>query len=320
MRKGSDIDIGRRVLDLEARALQDLSAALDQEFVRAVESILAAKGRVICTGMGKSGHVARKIAATLASTGTPAHFVHPAEASHGDLGMIVRNADVILALSKSGDTPELGDVVLFARHFQNPLIAMTCVRNSVLASAASIRLIIPNAPEACSETSAPTTSTTLMMAFGDALAIALLERRAFKSSDFRVFHPRGKLGSMLFKAGDLMNRGERLPLVAAGSPLVAGLSEISAKGWGCVGVVDPFGGLLGIITDGDVRRLLASGARAERVEDAMTKDPVTATPDALASAVLHAMNERKITQIFVMDGEKPVGVIHMHDLIRAGVA
>ena len=264
------IATGRRVLALEAKAIEALAASLDADFTRAVETILSAKGRVICTGMGKSGHVARKIAATLASTGTPAHFVHPAEASHGDLGMIVRQADVILALSKSGDTPELGDLVLFARHFENPLIAVTAVRNSVLANAASIRLIIPNAPEACAETSAPTTSTTVMMALGDALAVALLERRAFKSSDFRVFHPRGKLGSLLYRAGDLMNAGAALPLVRIGAALNEGLAEISAKGWGCVGVVDGEGSLIGMITDGDVRRLLASGARVALVDAAMT--------------------------------------------------
>jgi arabinose-5-phosphate isomerase len=315
-----NIETGRRVLSLESKAIAELGAALDGEFSRAVEAMLAAKGRVICTGMGKSGHVARKIAATFASTGTPAHFVHPAEASHGDLGMIVRQADVILALSKSGDTPELGDLVLFARHFANPLIAVTAVRNSVLANAASIRLIVPNAPEACSETSAPTTSTTLMMALGDALSVALLERRAFKSSDFRVFHPRGKLGSMLFKAADLMSSAEKMPIVASGAALNEGLAEISRKGWGCVGVIDAAGALIGMITDGDVRRLLASGARAARVDDAMTKAPVTTTPDAPAAAVLHVMNERKITQIFVVDAGKPAGFIHMHDLVRAGVA
>ncbi|MEQ1929270.1 MAG: KpsF/GutQ family sugar-phosphate isomerase [Parvularculaceae bacterium] len=314
------IATGRRVLALEAKAIEALAGSLDADFTRAVETILSAKGRVICTGMGKSGHVARKIAATLASTGTPSHFVHPAEASHGDLGMIVRQADVILALSKSGDTPELGDLVLFARHFENPLIAVTAVRNSVLANAASIRLIIPNAPEACAETSAPTTSTTVMMALGDALAVALLERRAFKSSDFRVFHPRGKLGSLLYRAGDLMNAGAALPLVRIGAALNEGLAEISAKGWGCVGVVDGEGSLIGMITDGDVRRLLASGARVALVDAAMTRAPVTTSADALAAAVLHAMNERKITQMFVVEGGRPIGFIHLHDLIRAGVA
>lgn len=313
------IETGRRVLSLEAKAIEALAAALDNEFARAVEAILAAKGRVICAGIGKSGHVARKIAATLASTGTPSHFVHAAEASHGDLGMIAAG-DMMLALSKSGETPELSDLVTYAKRFGVVLVAMTADAKSVLARAADIRLILPDAREACAETNAPTTSTTLMMAYGDALAVALLERRGFRADDFRMFHPRGKLGAMLLKAGDLMTRGERVPLVKSGASLNDGLAEISAKGWGCVGVVDSGGALIGIITDGDVRRLLASGARAASVDQAMTKSPVTTTEDALAAAVLHVMNERKITQIFVTERGKPAGFIHMHDLIRAGVA
>ncbi len=313
------IATARRVLALEAQALIDLSGALDAEFARAVDVIFAASGRVICAGIGKSGHVARKIAATLASTGTPAHFVHAAEASHGDLGMIAPG-DVALALSKSGETPELSDLVHYTRRFGIPLIAATSERDSVLARAADIPIIFPDAREACAETNAPTTSTTLMMALGDALAVALLERRGFRADDFKTFHPRGKLGAMLLKAGDLMHQGARLPLVASGAPLVAGLAEISAKGLGCVGVTAADGHLAGIITDGDVRRLLANGRKANSVDDAMTRSPVTALPDDLAAAILHRMNERKITQIFVVANDKPVGVIHMHDLIRAGVA
>lgn len=318
MAASADIATGRRVLELEADALARLASALDEDFARAVESMLGAKGRVICAGIGKSGHVARKIAATLASTGTPSHFVHASEASHGDLGMIA-SGDVVLALSKSGETPELSDAIQYTRRFGITLIAMTADGASSLARAADIRLILPEAREACAETNAPTTSTTMMMALGDALAVALLERRGFRAEDFKTFHPRGKLGAMLLKAGDIMNR-ESLPLVAAGSPLEAGLAEISAKGWGCVGVVGARGEFLGIITDGDVRRLLASGAKAERVEDAMTKSPVKTTPDVLAASVLNLMNARKITQIFVVEGEAPIGVIHMHDLIRAGLA
>lgn len=316
--KSVDVETGRRVLELEAEALGALARALDQEFERAVAAMLAARGRVICAGIGKSGHVARKIAATLASTGTPAHFVHPAEASHGDLGMIAPG-DVMLALSKSGETPELSDAVQYARRFAIPLIAMTADAQSNLARAADIRLLIPGAREACAETNAPTTSTTMMMALGDALAVALLERRGFRADDFKTFHPRGKLGAMLLKAGDIMNR-DRLPLVALGRPLQDGLAEISAKGWGCVGVIDGKGRIEGIITDGDVRRLLAGGVRTERVEEAMTKSPVTTVPDALAAAVLHLMNDRKITQIFVVVNGAPVGIIHMHDLIRSGLA
>jgi arabinose-5-phosphate isomerase len=226
----------------------------------------------------------------------------------------------MLALSKSGETPELSDIVTYVKRFGVTLIAMTAERGSVLARSADIRLILPNAREACAETNAPTTSTTLMMACGDALAVALLERRGFRADDFRTFHPRGRLGAMLLKCGDLMNSGERLPLIASGSPLVDGLSEISKKGWGCVGVVNAKGGLIGIITDGDVRRLLAKGGQAKLVDEAMTRNPVTTTADALAAAVLHVMNEKKITQIFVVEEGAPVGIIHMHDLIRAGVA
>jgi arabinose-5-phosphate isomerase len=313
------VETGRRVLALEAGALSDLAQSLGEDFARAVETILAAKGRVICAGIGKSGHVARKIAATFASTGTPAHFVHPAEASHGDLGMIA-HGDVALALSKSGDTPELSDLVQYTRRFGVSLIAMTAERGSALARAADIRLILPNAREACAETNAPTTSTTLMIALGDALAVALLEQRGFRADDFKLFHPRGKLGAMLLTAGDLMHRGERLPLVLSGSPLNVGLAAMSQKGFGCVGVINSDGALCGMITDGDVRRLLAGGARAERVDDAMTRSPVTAAEGDLAAGILHTLNDRKIMQIFILTGGRPVGLIHMHDLIRSGVA
>ncbi|MEE2691469.1 MAG: KpsF/GutQ family sugar-phosphate isomerase [Pseudomonadota bacterium] len=313
----TDIEIARRVLELEAAALARLAQSLDGGFQRAVETILVAKGRTICTGIGKSGHVARKIAATLASTGTPAYFIHPTEASHGDLGMITGD-DVVLALSKSGETSELSDLIHYTRRFSIPLIGMTALAGSTLGRASEIALVIPDAAEACSETQAPTTSTTLMMALGDALAVALLERRGFKAASFKTFHPGGKLGAMLLRVGDLMHGGEEMPIVALGAPLDRGLAEISAKGLGCVGVVDR-GRLVGVITDGDVRRLLTAGKRPPLVDGAMTANPVTADADALAGAVLHAMNERKITQIFVVSDGAPVGVVHMHDLLRAGL-
>jgi arabinose-5-phosphate isomerase len=313
----NDIEIGRRVLELEADALRALARGLDAAFARAVEALGSAKGRVVCVGMGKSGHVARKMAATLASTGTPAFFVHPGEASHGDLGMIAAG-DAVVALSKSGETPELSDIVHYTRRFGVALVAVTAKADSPLARAADVVLVLPEAREACAKTDAPTTSTTLMLALGDALAVALLERRGFKADDFRNFHPRGKLGAMLLRASDLMRSGAELPLVPEGSPLAQGLAEISTKGLGCVGIVANER-LVGVITDGDVRRLLASGRRAERVDDAMTKSPVTAAPDELAASVLHRMNERQITQVFIVDAGKPVGIIHMHDLIRAGV-
>jgi arabinose-5-phosphate isomerase len=314
-----DILTARRVLALERDALEALSRSLDDQFVAAVETILKARGRVVCSGIGKSGHVARKIAATMASTGTQAYFVHPTEASHGDLGMISTD-DVVLALSKSGETSELSDLLHYAKRFGIPLIALTARVDSALGQAGDIKLIIPDAAEACAETNAPTTSTTLMMAMGDALAVALLERRGFKSDHFKVFHPGGKLGAMLTTAADLMHAGDAVPVIPIGTPFREGVQRISEKGFGVVGVVDTIGHLKGIVTDGDLRRFIASGGAATVIEDVMTRSPLTVKPDTLAAQVLRTMNDRKITQIFVLDGEQPVGLVHMHDLLKAGVA
>jgi arabinose-5-phosphate isomerase len=319
MSEHPDITTGRRVLALERDALEALSASLGGQFVAAVETILNARGRVICSGIGKSGHVARKIAATMASTGTQAYFVHPTEASHGDLGMISTD-DVVLALSKSGETSELSDIIHYTRRFAIPLIALTARADSALGRAGDIKLIMPDAAEACGETNAPTTSTTLMIAMGDALAVALLERRGFKSDNFKVFHPGGKLGSMLTTASDLMHAGEAVPIIAMGTPFREGVQRISEKGFGVVGVVDTIGHLKGIVTDGDLRRFIASGGVATRIEDVMTRSPLTFAPDTLAAEVLRTMNDRKITQIFVVDAGRPVGLIHMHDLLKSGLA
>jgi arabinose-5-phosphate isomerase len=313
------IATARRVLSLEADALGALSRGLGAEFVRAVETILAAKGRVICTGIGKSGHVARKIAATMASTGTRAYFVHSTEASHGDLGMISQD-DVVLALSKSGESNELTDILHYARRYDIPLIGMTAKPNSTLGKAANICLAVPDAAEACAETNAPTTSTTLMMALGDALAVALLESKGFKADHFKVFHPGGKLGAMLRTAEDLMHKSAELPLVTAGTPFIEAVKAMSGKGFGVLGVTSADGKLAGIVTDGDLRRYLTSGRTAAVIDDVMTKSPLTATPDMLAAAVLRTMNERKITQIFVLDDGRPAGIIHMHDLLKSGLA
>ena len=313
-----DIDIARRVLANESQALSAMADGLDENFSAAVEACFNVTGRVICAGIGKSGHVARKIAATLASTGTPAQFVHPNEASHGDLGMI-NKGDVVLALSRSGETAELNDLIHYTRRFSIPLVSITAVRESTLGKAGDIPLLIPNTPEACTQTNAPTPSTTCMMALGDALAVALLERRGFQADDFRVFHPGGKLGAMLKTVADVMHGPDELPLVKQGASLTDALSEISAKGFGCVGVVDDKGALVGMMTDGDTRRLLASGKRVDIVDDAMTAGPKTITPDALAAAVLKQMNDRKITQIFVVNDALPVGLVHLHDILRAGV-
>ena len=313
------IATARRVLALEADALGLMSRNLGDAFVKAVETILAAKGRVICTGIGKSGHVARKIAATMASTGTQAYFVHATEASHGDLGMIGQD-DVVLALSKSGETKELADMLSYAKRYSIPLIGMTAKADSTLGRTADILLQVPDAAEACAETNAPTTSTTLMIAMGDALAVALLESKGFKADHFKVFHPGGKLGAMLRSAADLMHKSAELPLVAAGTPFIEAVKSMSGKGFGVLGVTSADGKLAGIVTDGDLRRYLTSGVTAKAIDDVMNRTPLTASPDQLAADVLRIMNERKITQIFVLDDGKPAGIIHMHDLLKSGLA
>jgi arabinose-5-phosphate isomerase len=313
------IATARRVLGMEAEALGALGRLLGDDFVKAVETILAAKGRVICTGIGKSGHVARKIAATMASTGTQAYFVHATEASHGDLGMI-GPGDVVLALSKSGESNELTDILHYTRRYGIPLVAMTAKPMSTLGEAADIRLLIPDAAEACAETSAPTTSTTLMMALGDALAVALLESRGFKADQFKVFHPGGKLGALLKTAGDVMHRSDELPLVASGTGFIEAVGTMTAKGFGVLGVTAADGRLAGMVTDGDLRRYLTSGRTAQTIDEVMTVSPITATPATLAAEVLRTLNEKKKTQMFVLDAGRPVGIIHLHDLLKAGVA
>jgi arabinose-5-phosphate isomerase len=279
--------------------------------------VFKAKGRVVCTGMGKSGHVARKIAATLASTGTSAMFVHPAEASHGDLGMIGPD-DVVLALSKSGAGRELSDTLAYAKRFSIPLIAMTAVADSQLGQAADVLLLLPDAPEATAEVSAPTTSTTLQIALGDALAVALLERRGFTASDFRVFHPGGKLGAMLRTVRDLMHGDDELPLAPAATTMRDTLLVMSEKRFGAVGVLGDAGQLIGLITDGDLRRHM-DGLLDHRADEVMTRGPLTIGPNALAAEALKIMNEKRITVLFVVDGQRPVGILHVHDLLRAGI-
>jgi len=309
--------VGQRVILGEAEALKTLSDTLSDTFGKAVETLFAAKGRVVCTGIGKSGHVARKIAATMASTGAPAMFVHAAEASHGDLGMIGQD-DVVLALSKSGEARELSDTLAYAKRFSIPLIAITAVADSQLGRAADILLLLPDAPEATAEVNAPTTSTTLQIALGDALAVALLERRGFTASDFRVFHPGGKLGSMLRTVGDLMHGDQELPLVAADAPMPAALLVMSEKRFGAAGVLDASGQLIGLITDGDLRRHM-DGLMSHIASEVMTRAPLTIGPTSLAAEALKIMNERRITVLFVVEDNRPVGILHVHDLLRAGI-
>jgi arabinose-5-phosphate isomerase len=301
------------------QALMDaLANGLGEAFAAAVDHIAAARGRVIVSGMGKSGHVARKIAATFASTGTPAHYVHPAEASHGDLGM-VQPEDVIIALSWSGETTELADLVAYAIRFRVPLVAMTANANSSLGRQADVCLTLPKAKEACPNGLAPTTSTTMQLALGDALSIALLERRGFTAEHFRVFHPGGKLGAQLRLVRDVMHVGERLPLVAVGARMSAAIAEISAKGFGSVIVVHPDGRLAGIVTDGDLRRNLRPDLPELPVAEVMTRRPRTIAPDALLANALEIQETAKITALIVIDDERPVGLVHYLDLLRAGV-
>jgi len=315
----SDLASARRVLALEISGLEALARGLDASFVAALDIIDRMTGRLIVTGMGKSGHVARKIAATFASTGTPALFVHPAEASHGDLGMIT-STDVVVALSNSGETPELADLVTYAKRFEIPLIAICGRDGSALAEAADAALILPDSAEACPMGLAPTTSTTVMLALGDALAVAMLERKGFSSDDFFVLHPGGKLGRRLLKVSDLMHGGGDLPLVRQDATMAEALIAMTAKGFGCVGLLDEGNGLAGIITDGDLRRHMSPDLPSRAAAEVMTTNPTTIRPDALASEALRVMNARSITNLFVVDGSRPVGVLHVHDCLRAGVA
>jgi arabinose-5-phosphate isomerase len=313
------IAVGRRVLGVEAKALADLADGLDARFADAVEAMFGAQGKVACTGMGKSGHVARKIAATLASTGTPAVFVHPAEASHGDLGMI-EPGDVVLALSKSGEARELADILAYAKRFSIPLLAVTEAEDSALGRAADVLLLLPPAPEATAELNAPTTSTTLQLALGDALAVALLERRGFTAERFRTLHPGGKLGAMLRTVADLMHGPAELPLVKPEAPMRDALLVMTEKRFGCVGVVGADGSLAGIITDGDLRRHI-DGLFQHSAGQVMTAGPKTVTPDLLAAEALKKMTETapSSTVLFVVEDARPVGIVHIHDLVRAGV-
>jgi arabinose-5-phosphate isomerase len=312
------LQTARRVITAEAGALTLLAETLDGDFTKAIALILAAKGRVITSGMGKSGHIARKIAATFASTGTPAMFVHPGEASHGDLGMIM-SGDVVLALSRSGETPELADIITHTRRFDIPLIALTARADGALARQSDVTLLLPAVAEACDTGVVPTTSTTMALALGDALAIALMEHRAFTPDHFRIFHPGGHLGAKLLKVRDLMHAD--LPLTPATAPMSDALLAISRSGFGVTGVTDANAALIGIITDGDLRRHM-DGLLALTAGQVMTPDPRTVAPDALAEKALALMKDRKITCLFVLDsatGPQAIGILNIHDLLRAGV-
>ena len=315
-----DIAVARRVIQAEIEGLEQLAQALDGSFSRALDICAAARGRLIVTGIGKNSHVGRKIAATLASTGTPALFVHPAEASHGDLGMIVFE-DAILALSNSGESAELADIIAYSRRFKIPLVAITGGMESTLADAADAVLLLPRAGEACSMGLAPTTSTTMMMALGDALAIALLERKGFSSADFQRFHPGGKLGRRLLRVSDIMHGGGTVPLIGPKAPMSEAILVMTAKSFGCVGVCGAAGELVGVITDGDLRRHMDDGLLSRTVTEIMHPNPKTIGGGNLAAEALGLMNRFAITALFVVDEDlRPVGFLHMHDCLRAGIA
>jgi len=317
-----DLAAARRVLDSAGDAIKSLGTALDGQFTRAVDVVMAVKGRVIVSGIGKSGLIGRKIAATLASTGTPAYFIHPAEASHGDLGGVTRD-DALLILSWRGESAELSDLITHAKRFHVPLIGMASDPGSTLLRAADVTLVLPKVREACPMGLAPTTSTTLMIVLGDALAVALMERRGFSADQYRDFHPGGSLGRALIRVSDLMHKANELPLVDEGAPLRQALAALTKYQFGCVGLTDKKGGLVGIITDGDLRRNWNRDLRNAKASELMTRDPKVARADQLAAEAIALMNDKKITQLFVLDAKdkskKPVGILHIHDCLRAGL-
>lgn len=313
------IQAAQRVLAIEAEALKTLSDNLSGTFHDAVELLRNLDGRIILAGVGKSGHVARKIAATLASTGSASLYIHPTEASHGDMGMIAKG-DAVIALSRSGETKELADLIGYCRRFSIPLIALTAQSRSALGRAADYVLLLPDAPEACAETRAPTTSTTLQIALGDALAVALLEAKGFTASDFKTFHPGGALGASLATVGELMHEGALMPLTDTTTPVQAALEIMNDKGFGCVGAIEA-GRLVGIITDGDIRRQLSTDLSTRSVLDIMTPNPRTAKANELAADALRRMTggSSQIMQLFVVEGDRPIGIVHLHDFLRAGL-
>lgn len=312
------IETARRVLELEADSIKALSGSLNDDFCQATRMLFETKGRVVVSGMGKSGHVARKISATFASTGTPALFVHPAEASHGDLGMIA-SGDLLIIISNSGETSEVSDLVNYCHRFAIPLIAITGRKESALGNTANITIELPNVAEACPLGLAPTTSTTMTLALGDALAIALLDMREFSSERFQELHPGGKLGQRLIKVSDIFHSGEALPLISEDSLMSEALIEMTAKSFGCVGVINSSENLTGIITDGDLRRNMDSNLLTQKAKFVMTPNPKTITANSLASEALGRMTSTKITSLFVAENKRPIGIIHLHDCLRAGI-
>ena len=316
----NDILSANQTIDKEIEALNIMRQTLDESLIKALDVMQNVKGRVIVTGMGKSGHIGNKIAATLASTGTPSFFVHPAEASHGDLGMLTEN-DCVLAISNGGESKELSDIIVYCKRYGIPLIAMTKNPNSSLGKAGDYLLRLPDCGEACPLGLAPTSSTTATAVLGDILAVCLLERKGFSKTDFKQRHPGGKLGSFLQKVSDLMHKGEEMPLVSDSADMQQALLEMTSKMLGCVGIIDKDNHLLGIITDGDLRRFMSDNILHKKAVDVMTRNPKTTTADKLVAEAVNIMNTKKITQLFVIDEENhPLGLIHLHDCLHAGVA
>ena len=315
----TSLNSARRTLATEIEGLQALSATLDDAFPQAVTVLANISGRVIVSGMGKSGHIGAKITATMASTGTPAQFVHPSEASHGDLGMITQN-DAILALSWSGETAELSNLINYAKRFSIPLIGLTSGADSLLGRAADVCLCLPKSKEACPNGLAPTTSTTMQLALGDALAVALLEQRKFTSADFKNFHPGGKLGAGLVLVHEIMHKDAALPIVPIGTRMDKALITMTEKGFGCLGVQQLDGQMAGLVTDGDLRRHMADDLLSKNVEDIMTPDPITIGSDTVCGEALNIMNTRNIQCLFICEEKKPKGLVHILDLLRIGVA
>lgn len=315
--KADALASARAVIDHEIEGLKAVKESLGAQFEQLVDTIHTLKGRVIFCGIGKSAHIARKIAATMASTGTPAYFVHAAEASHGDLGMIAPG-DLVFCLSNSGETKELADVIAYAKRHKHTLVGLVRRAESTLAKDADIAIILPAVPEA-SPTGAPTTSTTMMLAYGDALAMALLEKRGFTKNDFGKYHPGGKLGTQFIRVAQLMHQGDELPLATDATPMEQVLLTMTAKRFGTAGITDGNGTLAGVVTDGDLRRHMADGLMKKSARDVMTKNPITIAPDSLAAEALAIMNGKSITTLFVVESAKPVGILHIHDLLRAGV-
>ncbi len=321
MAENKDIANAKRTIDKEIEALKYMEAALDENLSKALDMMENCKGRIVVTGMGKSGHVGRKISATLASTGTPSFFVHPSEASHGDLGMLSTD-DVVIAISNSGETKELSDILLYCKRFNIPLIAITKNPKSALGINSDLVLKLPDDGEACPLGLAPTSSTTATMVMGDILAVDMMERKGFSETDYKQRHPGGKLGAILRKVSDLMHSGEDMPVVDEDTSMQEALIVMTSKMLGCVGVTDKNGDLIGMITDGDLRRWMSPELMTQKVSAVMTKNPKTIRPDALAIEALKTMNTtgRGITNLFVVEGKKPIGLIHIHDCLRAGVA